>query len=210
MLNKKEITIILLVTLIFAFTATLIDTFENFLIIFLIFLLVICINVFSKKLASYYLDSEIEIKIWEIERYGFTTKQKLKKAFPAGAFFPILSKIVLLPFKNFIWTASLIFDIKPKKYRAVKRKGIYSFSEMTEFEIGLIAASGIFMNLLFSVLGYFLGFPTFTKLNIYYAFFNLLPISDLDGNKIFFGNQTLWSFLGILALTGLIAAILII
>lgn len=210
MLNKKEITIILLITLILGFIATLINTTENFLKILFIFFLVIMLNISSKKITSYYLDSEIEIKLWEINRVGFNPLTKFKRPFPAGAFFPIISKIFLYPFTNFVWTASLIFDIKPKKYRATKRKGIYSFTEMTEWEIGLIAASGIFTNLILAIIGYFIGFPEFSKINIYYAFFNMIPISDLDGNKIFFGNQTLWSFLATLTLFGMLATILII
>jgi len=38
---------------------------------------------------------------------------------------------------------------------------------------------------------------------VYYAFFNILPLSDLDGNKIFFGNLVLWSFIAALVLIGM-------
>ena len=72
--------------------------------------------------------------------------------------------------------ASLVFDIKPKVYKAAKKQGLYSFSETTEGQIGLIAAAGITLNIILAVIGYFLGFTTFSKLNIYFAFFNMLPI----------------------------------
>ncbi|MBL7059296.1 hypothetical protein ISS08_02490, partial [Candidatus Pacearchaeota archaeon] len=94
-------------------------------------------------------------------------------------------------------------DVKAKVYRAAKRHGLYSFSEMTEYHLGLIAASGIFINLILAIIGYVIGFPLFAKLNIYYALFNMIPISDLDGNKIFFGSLVLWSFLAALTLIGL-------
>jgi Zn-dependent protease len=149
------------------------------------------------------LESEIEIKLWEFKRYGFKTNQKWKASFPAGLLIPLISKIVLFPFNGFIWMASLVFDVKPKSYRVSKRHGYYSFSEMTEDHIGYIAASGIILNLLLAIIGYLIGYPLFSKINIWFAFFNMIPISELDGNKIFFGNLSLWNILAILTLIGL-------
>jgi Zn-dependent protease len=127
-----------------------------------------------------------------------------------GAFLPLLSKIVLFPLKNFVWMASLVFDIKPRIYRGAKRHGLYTFSEITEYHLGLIAASGVVINLILAIVGYFVGFPLFARLNIYYAFFSILPLSELDGNKIFFGSKILWSFLASLVLIGMLFAIFII
>jgi Zn-dependent protease len=106
--------------------------------------------------------------------------------------------------------ASLVFDVKAKVYKAAKRHGQFSFSEITEFQIGLIAASGIILNFILAIAGYLIGFELFSKLNIYYAFFNMFPISNLDGNKIFFGNLTMWAFLATLTLIGMIATIFVI
>ena len=47
-------------------------------------------------------------------------------------------------------------------------------------------------------------------INFWFAFFNMLPISELDGNKIFFGSIVFWSFLAILTLIGLGYAFLLI
>ncbi|MAH03893.1 hypothetical protein CMI39_03865 [Candidatus Pacearchaeota archaeon] len=201
MLNKKEITAILIVTLVLAFTISLIETWNIFLYSLISIFLIILINIIAKKVASFYLDSEIEIKLWEIKRYGFKPKRYFKNPFPAGIFFPII--FLVLSLGSLKWMASLIFDVKPKTYRAAKRHGLYNFSEMTEDHIGLIASAGILVNLIFGLIGYLINFPEFAKLNIYYAFFNMLPISDLDGNKIFFGNIVIWSFLAVLILIGL-------
>ena len=208
MLNKKEIISILVIALILAFTISLIETTKIFFYSLVAIFFVIAINIFSKKVASFYLDSEIEIKLWEIKRYGFKPHKYFKKPFPAGAFLPIIVTALSAGYLN--WFASLIFDVKPKIYRAAKRHGLYSFSEMTELHIGLIAAAGVSANLIFAVIGYLIGFPLFTKLNIYYAFFNLLPLSDLDGNKIFFGSLVLWSFLAAIVLVALGYAFLIV
>lgn len=208
MINKNEIFTILLITLILAFTISLLKISENFLTVLISIFIIITANIFAKKITSYYLDSEIEIKLWEIKRYGFKPKKQFKKSFPAGAFFPIL--ITAFSFGYLKWMASLVFDVKPKIYRAAKRYGLYNFSEMTEYHIGLIAGSGIFINLILAIIGYLIGFDEFSKLNIYYAFFNILPISDLDGNKIFFGSLILWSFLAAIVLIGLAYVFLVI
>ena len=208
MLTKKEIINILIVTLVLAFVISLIETLEIFLCTLLAVFLVIMVNLGSKKITSFYLDTEIETKLWEIKRYGFKTNKHFKRPFPAGAFFPIITTAFSFGYVN--WMASLIFDVKGKVYKAAKRHGLYSFSGIAEDHIGLIAAAGIFANLVFAVIGYLINFPEFAKLNIYYAFFNMLPLSDLDGNKIFFGNLILWSFLASLTLVGLFYTIFII
>ena len=221
MINKKEILIISLVILILSFLLNLLESWTAFLTILLSVFIIIASNIFIKKLLAHYLDSEIEIKLWEVKRVGLSflfwrfkkgghPSHKFKKPFPAGAFFPIISKILFFPFNNFIWMASLVFDVKSKTHKAAKRHGRYLFSEVTESQIGFIAAAGITINLILAIIGYFLGFQTFAQLNIYYAFFNMLPLSNLDGNKIFFGNIVLWSFLASLTLLGLLLSILII
>ncbi len=210
MINKKEMILIPSLILLISFTLSLLKDLNEFLVILLSVSILIGANIFAKKILAYYFDSEIEIKIWKIKQLGFRRGQHFKHPFPAGAFFPIISKALLFPFKNFIWMASLVFDIKAKTHKAAKRHGWYSFSEVTEGQIGLIAAAGITINIILAIVGYFLGFTTFTQLNIYYAFFNMLPLSDLDGNKIFFGNLVLWSFLASITLLGLLLSILII
>jgi len=193
MFNKKELLWILAITIVLTISISLIKTWGMFFLGLLAIFIIVVANILAKKAAAYYLDSKIEIKPWTIKQYGFKPEQRFKKPFPAGIFLPII--ISALSFGNLLWMASLIFDIKPKIYKSAKRHGIYSFSEITENQIGLIAAAGIFANLVFAVIGYLAGWPTLAKLSVWYTFFNMLPISDLDGNKIFFGNLVLWSFL---------------
>jgi len=203
MLTKREITAILVSTIILAFSITLISSISIFLYALLAVFIVILVNLVAKKITSFNLDSEIETSLWEIKRYGVKAHHKFKRPFPLGAFLPILSKLILFPINSFVWMASLVFDVKAKTYRTAKRHGLYKFSEMTEDHIGYIAAAGIGANLVLAIIGYLIGFPLFAKLNIYYAFFNMIPISNLDGNKIFFGNIILWTFLAVITLIGL-------
>lgn len=214
MINKKEIfpviLIIIIITLSISLSLNIINEWKNIFGTLLAVSIVILANIFAKKITAYLLDSEVEMKIWNLERYGLRPSQHFKKPFPIGAFLPIISKIVLFPFRSFVWMGSLVFDVKPRVYRGAKRFGLYTFSDITEYHLGLIAASGIVINLILAVIGYFLGFPLFSRLNIYLAFFNILPLSELDGNKIFFGNLIMWSFLATLVLIGMLFAIFVI
>jgi len=212
MFNTKEVAFIILITIILAFVLSFPDPAKTLIFIIPIFFIIVINNV-AKKISSFYLDSEIEVKLWELKRSGLlhilninpfrTThpSKDFKRPFPIGVFLPIITAV--FSFGYFTWLNSLIFDVKAKVYRAAKRFGLYTFSEMTEYHIGLIAASGVLANLFFAIIGYLLNFDEFAKLNIYYAFFNLIPLSELDGNKILFGSIVLWSFLVALVLIGL-------
>jgi hypothetical protein len=214
MKNKKEWWIIPLVIVIIAFSASWtlkLETFgERFLLTLLATAIVILLNLVAKKITASLLDCEIEVKLWEVGKYGFDKKQHAKRPFPMGAVLPVVSKIILFPLNFFVWMASLIFDVKPKVSRSAKRFGLYTFSDVTEYHIGLIAAAGILVNLLIAVIGYFAGFSLLARLSMYYAFFNMLPLSELDGNKIFFGSLIMWSFLAALTIIGMLFAIFII
>ena len=200
MLEKKEILVLLLITLVFAVTLSFLKM-DIFAEVLLAVFIVLVLNIAAKKMAAFYLESDIEIKLWRMERYGFKRHEYFKRPFEIGIFLPIIVSLVSLG--NLLWMASMVFDVKPKVYRAAKRHGLYSFSEMTEAQIGMIAAAGVLINLVAAVIAYFLGFPLFARLNVYFAFFSMLPLSDLDGNKIFFGSMVLWSFLATLVLIGL-------
>ncbi|MEK6842710.1 MAG: hypothetical protein AABX84_02745 [Nanoarchaeota archaeon] len=200
MFGKKEAAHIIVAILVLSLAIS-IWNFEIILYALISVFFVVLINIIAKNISAYYFESEIENKIWETQRYGFKAHKYFKKPIPIGAFLPLITSIISLGY--FSWFSSLVFDVKPKSYRAAKHHGLYSFSEMTEEHICYIAAFGILANLLLAVAGYLIGFELFAKLNIYYTFFNMLPISDLDGNKIFFGNIVLWSFLATLILIGL-------
>ncbi|MBD3247585.1 hypothetical protein GF378_03125 [Candidatus Pacearchaeota archaeon] len=206
--TKKEIISILIVFVVLAVSVSIARTWTRFLLGSLAILLVILINISSKKILAYYLDSKIEIEIWKWSRYGFKPSNQFKNPFPIGVFLPII--ISAITFGNAMWLAALVFEVKPETHRAAKRHGLYSYSDITEYQIGLIAAAGILANLIFAVIGYFAGWNAFTSLNVWYAFFNLIPISNLDGNKIFFGNLVMWSFLFTVTIVAIVFALVIV
>ena len=208
MMNLKEISFIVLVSIVLAFTITLITSLNSFFSFLLVVFLVILINVIAKKITAFFLESKIEMKLWEVSRYWFKPSWRFNKPAPAGIIMPLL--VTFLTVGRVYWLAALVFDVKVKASRAAKKWGTYAFSEMTEGHIGIIAGASILVTLFGAMVGYLLGFEAFARISIFYAFFNMLPISDLDGNKIFFGSIVFWSFLAILTLIGLGYAFLLI
>ena len=208
MITVKEIGAIILIIIILGFVASFQRsiTFTTFFYFLGLILTIIAINILAKKIIAYYLESEIEIRIWGIKHFGFKPHQHFEKEIPIGIFLPLI--LLAITLSSVRWLASIVFDVKPRIYRSAKRHGLYSFTEMTEYDIGLIAAAGILTNLFVAFIFYFFGFETFSRLSIFYAFYNMLPFSDLDGNKILFGSLILWSFVAALTLIGLGYAVL--
>jgi len=208
-INFKEMAsifgVILILTISINLFKSVFQEFNLYLTIFLSLFILIILNVFIKKFIAYLLDSELEMKIWETKKMRLRKRGEGKTvSFPIGILMPLISRFLFFAFGNFIWMASLIFEVKPKTYRGAKRYGLYSFSEMSEYHIAIIAASGILINLFVAVIFYLLGYELAARLSIYYSFFNLLPIGELDGNKIFYGKTSWWVILSVIVLIGLL------
>jgi hypothetical protein len=211
MFNKKEVATILVASLVLGFTASLLRSWVILLYSILSVFIILMVNITAKEIAAYYLESKIEIQPWEISRYGFKATSYFKRPFPAWILFPLVMAVISGGYV--IWLAALIFEPKPKPHRAAKRHGLYSFSEMSEYDIGKIGAAGIVATLLFALIAYLIHLPqqmNFVGLSIWFAFFNMLPISNLDGNKIFFGSKIMWSTLAIIVLIAITYTFIII
>ena len=167
---------------------------------FLFSIIIIFIHVFSKKLMAFMLDSDVTHEIWSWSRYGLVPHHYLKTPIPLGIIFPLI--ISLFTLGLFKFPTILTYEARALKAKAAKRFGFYSFSAVTEWENGLIGAAGIVSLLILSMVLYFLpsNFEYFAKITIFYALFNLVPISKLDGTQIFFGSRVLWISISIIAL----------
>jgi len=197
----KEVGIIFLAAIIlgitFSFPITA-ETVFNYSLIFyftLFFLVIIAVNVIAKKIMAYLLEANVKTKLWEVYFFGFRAKEHFNKPLPM-IWVPLLFSFLTNGFLK--WIPVLEFDVTPRVERVSRRHGLYRFSEMTEWHIALIAVVGIFANLLLAIIGYF-GlatinpiFESFALWNIFYASWCLLPVSSLDGTKIFFGSRVLW------------------
>lgn len=208
MFKLKELLHILIAIIIIAFVMSFLRSFNFFLTMLLSALILLAINILSKKATAYYLGANTETKIWSMQRYWVYAKSHFKKPIPAGIIFPFILSVFSLGWIK--WLAITEFDVRASKSRVTKKHGLYRFSEMTEWHIALIAAVGIFANLIAAVVAYILGFEEFTRLSIYFCCFNLVPISKLDGTKIFFGSIVLWSVLAAICLIGLLYALFLV
>lgn len=206
MLDKKEIAHIIAVSVIIAFSSTVFSGLQGILTALVAVFLVFSINTFSKKLVARQFEMNVKTKIWEFRRYGYKEYQKFRNKFPAGAILPIIFAIIFFPLGGFIWMGSTVFSVSANPARVAKRHGYYSFSAISENHVAIIAGTGIITMLALSLVGYLVSIPgssEFAKFCIWFCFFNLLPISNLDGNKIFFGNMTLWTILSIITVIAL-------
>lgn len=196
MLSIKEIGSIVLAIVIFGFVASF-PSLDNVLFAFLFGFIIITIYILAKKLIAYYTEIEIETKIWQFKRWGLYERSHFKNPIPIGIILPFLLSIITFGWVK--WLALLQTDEKATTARAAKRHDFYSYSELTEWHIALVSSAGIISSLILAIIAYLINIPELAKFSIYYAFFNLLPLGQLDGTKVFFGSKIFWTILFVIA-----------
>ncbi len=208
MLKRKEFAEIVTIWIVLIITLSLLQIDKIVPILIFIFIILV-VSIFINKLAAGYFEANTEIKIWRIKRYWFNPGMHFKNPIPVGILFPLILALISIIIKFGLelqayiilpWLAVLEFDVKPTKRRAAKRHGYYSFHEMTEWHIGCIASASIAASLILAIISYLVGFPELSRLAVYFACFNMLPVSNLDGNKIFFGSRIMWTTLAVICL----------
>jgi hypothetical protein len=169
--------------------------------IFVFSIIVIGVPVLAKKAMAYSLDASVEHRVWHFYRYGIKPGWHFKKELPFGVivplFFALLGAIAKYPLMVMTF---LTYETRALKHRAAKRFGFYSYTEMTDWHTGLIGAAGIVVLFVISLIGYFANFEILAKLAAYYAFWSVVPFSNLDGTQIYFGNRVLWTVLAVIAI----------
>ena len=188
-MDKKEITTIILATVILALTVSFKKT-EIFYPALLSFLIIISANILKKKIIGFHFETDVETKFWTWYQFGFRKDMHFKAPIPM-AWLPLL--LVLLSKGHLLWLGILEFDIKAKAERVAKRHGLYRFTEVTEWHITWIATWGLIINLILAIAGYIAGYELFAKLSIYFIMWSIIPIGRLDGAKIFYGSRALWT-----------------
>lgn len=193
---------VLIVVIVLAFSASLIKlSIESFLLSALFIVIIFAVNIAAKKLVAYYMQASIETSIWQFQRYGIKEKQHLKYPVPAGIILPFLLSIV--SFGSFVWMAGTQSDITARKSRVIKKHDFYSYSEMTEWHVGVIPAAGIVACLALAFIAYLAGFGELGKLAVLFSVFNMLPLGELDGTKIFFGSLIMWFVIAAISIIAL-------
>lgn len=197
----KEIGTIILAAVILAISFSFVDLANIdgiFMISFYSLLIIITTTFLVKKAYAYYLEADVHIKFWSWYQYSFRQKSHFVRPLPM-LWLPLLFAPLGLK-----WFGILETEIVARTERVSKRHGLYRFSEMTDWHVALICASGIITSLVLAFIGYFFVVQNsndlaigevFSKIAILYAVWSIIPIGGLDGTKIFFGNRFLWTAL---------------
>ena len=166
--------------------------------VFIFSAIVIIVSIFVKKAIAYTLDSSVEHRVWNVYWFGFKANYHFKNEIPFGIILPLLLSVFSLGIFKF--PTFLSYESRALKHRAAKRYGFYSFTEMSDWDNGLIGAAGIISLLVVSIVGYIIGYEYLSSMAAYYALFNMIPVSSLDGTQIFFGSRIIWSVLAFICL----------
>lgn len=215
MFTKKELVWIIVILIVYEFiiifpsSFTPPNTFNP--LILLAPILILFTNIISKKIAAGFFNIKIEHKIWEFQRWGYYKRSHFKKPVQIGLILPFaLSILTLGIIKMFTFFQFEVENIH--ETRILKQKGLKRKEEINESDIAFTAAFGFLSLLVLALIGSLPGirelFPELAKYSIFYGFWNMIPISKLDGSKLFFGSILTWTFLAILYAIALILVII--
>ncbi len=210
-MNKREIYNILAAIIILAivsgFNPVYKIGYEEFPKILLFSAIIISVSIAAKKFVAFLLDSDVEHEIWQFQRFGWKPHYYLPNKLPFGIIIPLFFTIFSLGLLK-ICTV-LTYEARALKYRASRRFGFYSYTELTDWHNAVIGAAGIIAILIVATIGYLPGYEYLSKMSAFYALTNLIPFSKLDGTQIFFGSRVLYTALLIISLIFFIFALII-
>jgi hypothetical protein len=161
--------------------------------------IIIFANIIGKKIMASRLDADVEHEIWSMQKYGFSVSSKIDKSIPVGVIFPLFVSVISLGTISLM--TCLTYQTKALKRRAAKRFGPFSFTEMTDYHNALVGAVGIVTTLFVAFICYFIpGASVLGRMATFYAFWNMIPFSKLDGTQIYFGSRVVWAILAVITL----------
>jgi len=167
--------------------------------------IVIGISVCSKNLEAGHLDISLTHKTWEFQRYGIIKQSKFKNPAPVGLFVPPLLALIssAMSIGGVVkFLALLQFESKALPSKAAKKYGLRRYSGIMEWDDALIVFYSAAPLMLLAVIANAFSSAVFlqdlAKYSMIYVISNLLPISKLDGTKLFFGSRPLFIFSWIL------------
>lgn len=98
--------------------------------------------------------------------------------------------------------------------RVLRKNGRVRREELNESDPGYTAAWGFYSLLILSAIAIIINLLTdfqifidLAKYSLYYGAWNLLPISQLDGTKLFFGNFFNWVVLALIFFVAILTAV---
>ncbi len=170
--------------------------------------LVLGVNVASKKVAARSLDADVEHDLWYASRYGLKPGHVLKNKIPLGVIIPLFVTALSLGIGKCL--PFVTYETSALKHRAARRFGFYSFTEMTDWHNALVGAAGVVGVLALAIVAYLIpSLEGLTSIAVYYAFWNMIPWSKLDGAQIAMGSRILYVALALITLVFALATVVI-
>jgi hypothetical protein len=201
MITKKEWGWLIIVSLIFGFIINLsINSAGNIKLnnptrALIIAFIIIFISVICKKIAARYFYVKIEHQIWGFQRFWYAERNYFKKPAPIGLILPFFLSILSL---GYIKCFTLLqFNAENSKTRILKQRGLHRHSEINESDLAFVSAWGFWGLIILAIIGVIVHQPELTKYTIFYGIWNLLPLGQLDGTKLFFGSLFNWMLLAV-------------
>jgi len=204
--NKKEIIWIILSIIILGFIIEFSTEYTLNYTGFIYATIIILTSVLIKNLAADYFYVTIEHTIWEVKHWWWTKRSHFKKPIPFGLILPFF--IAFVSIGTIKMMTLLQFNGKPSKKRLLKKRGAVRKSEVNESDFAFISAWASWGLIILAIIASLIHQPELSKYAIYYGFWNLLPISQLDGAKLFFGSFINWILLLLAYVISLIIIIL--
>jgi len=168
-------------------------TFSYFLLASLMAAVILAVNIGAKKLSSSLFDCNISLNLWTVKQFGFARSRHLRKPFPMWIVLPLV--LAWASVGALKWVAVTIFEASPS-HVALRRR----YSEISEWELALIAVSGSFANIVLALILQAFALHEFAMFSALFAVLSLVPLGQLDGTKVLFGSRMLWIFSILLAL----------
>jgi len=194
MINKEALIYSVLAVLLMGYVFSLEKiTFSYFLLSSLMAIAILVVNFGAKKLSASLFDCNISLNLWTLKRFGFAKSRHFKNPLPMWVIFPLV--LAWASAGVLQWIAVTVFDASPS-HVALRRR----YSEISEWELALIAVSGSFANILLALILQAFSLHEFAMFSALFAVLSLVPFGQLDGTKVFFGSRMLWIFSILLSL----------
>ncbi|MEK6852826.1 MAG: hypothetical protein AABX59_03015 [Nanoarchaeota archaeon] len=205
MFDTKEIGQLALALLLMAFLISFTKlTVLSYLIALVMVVIILIPHVLAHKIVALKYEAHSRFQLLEWKRFWVFESAEFKHPFPIWLVLPAL--VVFLT-----QGAVKIFTIESFKLETKETRLGRKWTTIMESENAFVAMAGPIVNLVIAFLAlllvpYFEIMKEFALLNLWFAFFSVIPLFNLDGIKIFFGGKIQWVFIFIITLAMIVLA----
>ncbi|HIH25502.1 hypothetical protein J4476_00145 [Candidatus Woesearchaeota archaeon] len=155
-----------------------------------VFLIVTLSILFREAMIKYKAskhEAKSEYTIWNVKKFWFKGAES-KKGMPFGILLALI--VVIVSKGKLFFTAIGEHKLNENIEHRTGRRRIH----LQDYERAMICLYSIWSGVILAIIGAATGIKMLITINFFLIIFNYLPIGDLDGAKIFFGNLFLYVF----------------